>query len=184
MKRIAVSSLSLATSLFLLCVSSFALNPSEQLTAGFASLDKVINTASATQGQVVSAKLTQTIKTPEGLKLPRGTELIGRVDEVQASHDKSPAKLVLTFDRARLKDGKEIPIKATLIGIASPGTPEEQTEQVAGRDGFDQVPNSSSGTTLHSRIEANSSGTLTRPDKNIRLIDGTELQIAVAPASA
>jgi len=186
MKRFAVTSLSVAASFFLLCVSSFALNPSEHLTAGYARLDKSIDTSSATQGQTITARLAQTVDTPEGLKLHSGTELIGRVDQVQASHDSSPAKLVLTFDQARLKDGKDVPIKATLVGYAPAGAAQAQAppQEISARDKFEQKPYSSSGTTMRSSIESSNSAVLTRPDKNIKLDAGTELQIAIAPASA
>jgi hypothetical protein len=154
-----------------------------QLISGPAELSQPLDTKTATQGQIVSAKLIGTIQTPEGLKLPNGTELLGHVDQVQASHDKSEAKVTLTFDKARLKDGKEVPIKATLMEVNSPGTISRPPTKVTRDDTFNEET-STSGQTLHSAVPDANSGTLVRKDKDIHLVRGTALVIAVAPESA
>jgi len=184
MKRFAVISLSVASTFLVFSAGAFALSPSAQLEAGNARLTRELDTAHAMKGQMVTAKLTETIETPEGLKLPNGTELMGFVDQVQASHDKSPARLSLTFDKAQLKDGKDVAIKATLVAVAPSGAPDNLETKVAGNDSFDQEPGLLSGVSLHSKVQSNSSGTLISRDKNIRLVDGTQMQIAIAPASA
>lgn len=184
MKRFAVMSLSVASTFLVFSAGAFALSPSAQLEAGNARLTRELDSAHAMKGQMITAKLTQTIETPEGLKLPSGTELMGFVDQVQASHDKSPARLSLTFDKAQLKDGKDVAIKATLVAVAPSGAPDYLETKVAGNDSFDQEPGLLSGVNLHSKVQSKSSGTLTSRDKNIHLVDGTQMQIAIAPASA
>ena len=163
----------------------FAEAPSNgmQLMAGNARLTQRLDTKSATAGEKITAKLTNTIKTPEGLTLPNGTELLGRVDQVKSSNDRSPAKLVLTFDQAELKDGKQVPIKATLVGISPAGSIPQLPEKVARDDSFLQEPGTLSGVSMHSAVKADSSVTLTSRDKNIDLRNGTQMLIAVAPAS-
>ena len=184
MKRFAVLSLSVASTLLVFSAGAFALNPSSQLEAGNARLTKDLDTAHAMKGEMVTAKLTQTIETPEGLKLPNGTELMGHVDQVQPSYAKSPAKLSLTFDKAQLKDGKDVAIKATLVAVAPSGAPDDMESKIAGNDSFDQEPGLLSGVSLHSAVQGKTSGTLISRDKNIHLRAGTEMQIAIAPASA
>src|SRR5277367_5796929 len=102
MKRIAIASLSIAALLatFSGSGSAFAQSPSAQLTPGSALLGHSLDTKDAAAGQVVTAKLINPIETPDGLTLPRGTQLLGRIVDVQASHDKSPATLTLIFDKA------------------------------------------------------------------------------------
>lgn len=183
MRRSASSSLSIAATAFMLAGGAFALGQSQsmQLMSGSAELVHTIDSNSAMQGQIVSAKLTDTIKTPEGLKLPRGTELLGHVSQVQASHDKSPAKLALTFDKAQTKDGKQVPIKATLVEVAPAGELLGVPGKVAPDDAFNQEPGEISGVSMHSSVKADNSGTLISKDRNIRLETGTECMIAIAP---
>lgn len=183
MKRFATSSLSIATAFFALAGGGLAMGQSQsiQLMSGTAELVHTIDSKSAMQGQIVSAKLTDTIETPEGLKLPRGTELLGHVADVQPSHDKSPAKLALTFDKAQMKDGKQVPIKATLLEVAPPGQFAEVPQKVASDGAFNQEAGEISGVSMHSSVQGADSGTLMSKDKNIRLDTGTELVIAVAP---
>src|SRR6202042_1037477 len=52
--------------------------------------------------------------------LPKNTVLEGHVDQVQASDHKSDSMMVITFDKAKLKDGQELPIKATILAMAEP----------------------------------------------------------------
>lgn len=163
------------------CVFAEAPSQGMQLMSGDAQLIHRIDTKSAAPGQAVEAKLTDSIKTPEGLTLPRGTELLGRVDQVKASDNRSPAKLVLTFDKAQLKNGQEVAVKATLVAVSPVGSIGEIPEKVASDDSFLQEPGRIAGVSMHSAVQADNSGTLMSKDKNIDLKDGTELLIAVAP---
>lgn len=185
MKRFATSSLSIATTVLMLAGGAFTLGQSQsmQLMSGDALLDHELNTRNAVKGQEITARLTQTIETPEGLKLPRGTELVGQVDQVAASHDRSGATLALTFDKARMKDGKEVPIKATLEEVGQENTIALIGGKVAPNGQFDQKPGEFPGVSMHSAVQSTESGTLTSKDKNIRLDQDTEMLIAVAPQS-
>ncbi len=83
---------------------------------------------------------------------------MGHVAQVQASHDKSAATLSLTFDKAQLKDGRDIPIKATLVQVAPSGAPDNLETRVAGNDSFDQQPGLLSRSDLRSAVQGNTSG--------------------------
>jgi hypothetical protein len=90
-----------------------------QLVPALASLDHTLDAKKAKQGDVVTAKLQKDVSIPEQ-PLPKNTLLEGHVDQVQASDHKSDSTVVVTFDKAKLKNGTEVPIKATVLEIAQP----------------------------------------------------------------
>jgi len=182
MKRIAIASLSIAAllSTFSGSGSAFAQSPGAQLTPGSALLGHSLDTKDAAAGQVVTAKLISSIDTPDGLTLPRGTQLLGRIVDVKPSHDKSAATLTLVFDKAKVK-GKEVPIKATLVAMGPQNTLPDAPAKVASTDSFDQPAGELPGVSLHSTVQSDNSGVLTSKDSNIRLDNATEILLAVAP---
>ena len=88
-------------------------------------LDRTLDSKSAATGQVVTAKLDGTVTTADGTKLPRGTELIGKVADVKNAN--GAASVSMVFTSAKLKGGKEIPVKATLLGAFPDVDPVAQT---------------------------------------------------------
>jgi hypothetical protein len=154
-----------------------------KLMAGNSELVHTLSTKSAKQGDPVAVKLTESIKTPEGVMLPRGTELLGHVDSVTASANKGPADLVLTFNQAQLKDGKTLAIKATLAGFSAADEPQELPVAVAPDGAFDQLAGSKSGVALRSAVKEEASGTLTSERRNVELAPGTQFLIAVGVES-
>lgn len=103
-----------------------------QLVAAKASLDKTLDAKKAKQGDPVTAKLQQDVQIPGAQILPKNTELTGHIDQVEASQHKSDSTIVVTFDHARLKDGQELPIKATVMAIAQPVNMAQQQQQQSG----------------------------------------------------
>lgn len=91
-----------------------------------AELSKTLDTKKAKQGDVVNAKLEESVQIPNAQELPKNTVLEGHVDQVTASANKSDSTMVVTFDKAKLKDGQELPIKATVIGLSEPAMAAEQ----------------------------------------------------------
>jgi hypothetical protein len=85
-----------------------------------AQLDKTLDTKKAKQGDPVTAKLQQNVQIPDAQALPKNTVLEGHVDQVEPSQNKSDATVTVTFDKAKLKDGKEVPIKATVLAVSEP----------------------------------------------------------------
>ena len=186
------SSLAIAVALIAACSYASAQSSTAdlQLVGANATLVQNISSKSASQGDAVTARLTSTVKS--ATELPKGTVLLGKVDEVQASTDGSPAKLSIVFDRARLRDGHEIPIKATLLG-AYP--------ELDGYGGYDQNSDESllpqsipvdekvdqepgplpNNVAMHSAVKEDLSAVFTSTDHNINLKKGTQLQVAIAP---
>jgi hypothetical protein len=178
MNRLALTFITLAATSLTLSGTAFSQN--EQLMAGTATLDHQLDTRSATAGQIITAKLSQEIVTPGGVKLPRGTELVGHIDQAQASKGKSSAEIDLTFDKAQLKDGKSLPIKATLVQISEAYSVEAPQTVVTADAVYDQkdvLP----GIDLYSKVQADNSGKLVSKNKNFHLLPDTELLVAIAP---
>jgi hypothetical protein len=161
-----------------------------QLVGANATLVQDISSKSASQGDAVTAKLTSTVK--GATELPKGTVLLGKVDEVQASTNRSPAKLSIVFDRAHLRDGHEIPIKATLLGAYPEldgyvGYDQNSDEPLLPQsipvdEKVDQEPGAlHNNVAMHSAAKEDVSAVFTSTDHNIDLKKGTQLQVAIAP---
>lgn len=154
-------------------------------------LNRTLDSGNAAVGQVVTVKLNGSVNAPDGVKLPRGTELIGKVASVQPAQNNGPASVALVFTSAKLKDGREIPVKATLIGAytASEGSDATYGSQsmapvpgkVAADDTFDQEPGALKHVALTSAVKNDDSGTFSSTEGNFRLDAGTYLQFGVAP---
>jgi hypothetical protein len=91
-----------------------------ELVRAQAELNKTIDAKKAKQGDPVMAKLVADVQVPGAQPLPKNTVLEGHVDQVTASEHKSDSTMVVTFDKAKLKDGQEVPIKATILAMAEP----------------------------------------------------------------
>jgi hypothetical protein len=181
MKPQILKSLGLASALIVLPGFALAQNQAGavQLKPADAVLVQALDAKSAKPGQNVTARLTSSIETSDGVKLPSGTELLGRVDTVKASEEKGASTLSLTFNQARLKDGKTLPVKATLVGFSPAGSSDVLPGSVAPDGAFDQEPGAIGAVAMHSEVQQNVSGTLTDAHHNIRLGQGTQLMIAV-----
>jgi hypothetical protein len=188
MKQIALTIFGLATAVLAVSGSAVAQDQhrTTRLVEGKAQLDSRLDTKSATQGKAVTAHLTDSIETSQGVKLPRNTRLLGHVDQVKASENGSPSTLVITFDKAQLKDGKDVPVKATIVAVSPRGEPQEIAMNVGSDGEVLQEPGTIAGVSLRSAVHDSSSGTLTGDHRNIKLGFGTELVVAIAapPAAA
>jgi hypothetical protein len=91
-----------------------------QLVEVKAELSSSLDAKKAKEGQPVTAKLQDDVQVPDAQALPKNTVLEGHVDQVQASENKGDSSVVVTFDKARLKDGQELPIKATVVAMHQP----------------------------------------------------------------
>jgi hypothetical protein len=112
-----------------------------QMVRASAELSKALDAKKAKQGDEVDAKLQDDVKGGNAQELPRNTVLEGHIDQVQPSESKSNSTLVVTFDKAKLKDGEELPIKATVLAIAEPVS-DSQGQQPLNQNGM--VPSTSS----------------------------------------
>jgi hypothetical protein len=187
------SSLAISAMLISMCgyAAAQAMPDNMRLVSADANLIQRLDSKSAAQGQVVTAKLTASVKDGTSLDLPKGTLLIGKVEQVQTSKDNGPAKLTIVFDQARLSDGHAIPIKATLLAAypsdsgdywAETGNIEAvQPHFIPADEKIDQEPGALSHVALHSAVQSNNSGEFLSTDRNIDLERGTQLQLAIAP---
>lgn len=158
------------------------------------SLDAKLDAKKDQAGSAVEAKLRQKVVLTDGTILPNGTMLLGVVamDDMQ---QQGMSKLALRFDRARLRNGTVVPIKATIVGFFGPGVNDSDSYPAVPGD---QVPNSWNdgtlqidqidvvgGVDLHSGIASANSGVFVSTKKDdIKLNHGSEIQFAIAPAGA
>ena len=165
-----------------------------QLVGVNARLDHVLDTKSAKQGDAVTAKLDGTVKTANGVKLEKGTVLTGTVTSVQPAASGGSSSLAVAFTTAQLKDGKQVPVKVTVIG-AFPSNEGDQAlygaesippppDHVNSQEGVDQESGLLHNIALHSRAQEQNSGTFSKKDGNLKLSAGTYLQIGIAPINS
>lgn len=91
-----------------------------EMVAARASLSKSIDAKKAKPGDAVTAKLEEDVKLPDSVDLPKNSVLLGRIDQVQPSENRGDSSVQVTFDKAQLKNGQQIAIKATIMQIAPP----------------------------------------------------------------
>lgn len=86
-----------------------------------AELTKKLDSKKAKVGDEVEAKTTDEAKLPNGTDLPKGTKLKGNVIDVKAkSKEQNDSHMVISLNRAELKDGKEVPISAAVTSMTAP----------------------------------------------------------------
>lgn len=189
-------SLSLAAIVAMACSYAGAQAAPEnmRLVSADALLIQNINSKNAAQGQVIMAKLTSNVKEPGQTELPKGTLLVGQVEEADPSNSGGPSKLSIVFNQARLSDGRTIPIKATLLsaypanegyGESAPPPEVVLANVIPDHESVDQEPGMLGGNVaMHGAVKENVSAVFTSKDHNINLKRGTQFQIAIAPESA
>ena len=161
----------------------------DQMVPTRAAIDRTLDAKNSKPGTEFTARLPRKVHLKDGTELPAGTVLVGQV-AVDDLNESGQSKLALCIDQAKLKDGKTIPVKATIVGVYAPGAGAWTPYDIAPGDqvpndwsnGTRQViqPNVFRGVDLHSRITSKNSGVLvsTRED-DIRLKRGTELALAI-----
>jgi hypothetical protein len=84
-------------------------------------LSDTVDTRKSKPGDTVKAKTSEDVKTAGVIVIPHGTRLVGHVTEAQAAAKSDvPARLGIVFDRADLKDGRQIPLHTALYALAAP----------------------------------------------------------------
>jgi len=185
----------LATSFFCTGAALAAAIPSSnlRLMSTNAQLVHTLNSRKLVLGRSVSAKLTMDVHLANGMNLPSGTLLMGKVIGIHEGGASHMTRVSLLFNRARLKDGRMIPIKTTLLGAMPPSNSyyagsgnyfPDESKPVAWDAKIIQQPGILSHVALHSAVESRSSGTFLSKRDDIHLPAGTQLRIAIAPLSA
>jgi hypothetical protein len=86
-----------------------------------AELTKSIDAKKAKQGDEVTARLTQDVKSSGQVALHKGTKLVGHVTEAQAkSKESGESRLGIAFDKAVLKGGEEMAFTGVIQALAAP----------------------------------------------------------------
>jgi hypothetical protein len=158
-----------------------------QMVPALAELDSSVS-ADMESGHRFQAILGNSVRLKDGTELPDGTELIGFVayHTVQADGGSS---LALRFTMAKLSSGDVVPIKATITGLfppeVLPGSVNYATENAEMWNGtavaIDQQGDMAGGD-FHSRIASNNSGLFISRSNDVKLLSGSELGLAIAPA--
>jgi len=93
-----------------------------QMAAGStiqATLAKPVDARKNKAGDEVVAKTTEDVKSNGQVVVPKGSKIIGHVTEVKArGKGESDSAVGIAFDRATLKDGREMPLSASIQAIA------------------------------------------------------------------
>jgi hypothetical protein len=72
-------------------------------------------------GDAVKARTSEDVKADGVVVIPRGAKLVGRVTEAQIAANKGEqARLGVVFERAELKDGRQVSLQARLHALAAP----------------------------------------------------------------
>lgn len=165
------------------------------LVSANAVLTQPLNSKSARQGQSVTAKLTSKVKTAEQIELPKGTLLMGKVEQVQTAYSNGEgSRISILFNEARLENGREIPVKATLLAAYPPQLYYVSDDQnsymmiqprtIPSNQKIIQEPGTLSHIALHSAVQSNVSGVFLSKKDDIKLDRGTRLQLAIAPETS
>jgi hypothetical protein len=97
-------------------------------------LTKPLDAKKCKPGDVVEARAAQDVKQDGKVVLKKGTPLMGHVTEAQArANGQSESRLGVVFDHAVMKDGRQIPLNASIQALAS-----QQSSAMAGA-GSDDV---------------------------------------------
>jgi hypothetical protein len=171
--------------------SAAAQQQAAQMVPAEAVLDKELDAKKAQQGEQFSAKLTSTVHLKNGTELPKGTALVGKITTDNMGHA-GESSLALQFTEAQLKDGKTIPIQATIVGISAPASSESWDYSAGGAPPDEwngqalQVDDQGvlSGVDLHSRIGGENSGVFVSKRSDMKLAARSQISLAIYTQSA
>ena len=82
-------------------------------------LTKSVDAKKAKQGDAVEAKTTSIAQGEGGIEIPKGSKLLGHVTEAKArGKGEEQSVLGIAFDKAKLKNGQEVPFHALVQAVA------------------------------------------------------------------
>ena len=93
-----------------------------------ATLAKTLDAQRVKEGDPVIARPEAKLHLADGIDLETSSKLLGRVDTVQPSTNKGDSAITVTFDKVLFKDGRQIPVKATILWIGQPPSQLNPTE--------------------------------------------------------
>lgn len=155
-----------------------------------ARLQQKLDASTAHSGQEVRAKLNGSVRV-SGMHLNRGTELVGKVDQVQASSNGGTSMLSIVFNQAKMKDGRTVPVKVTVLGaypsdeaqlaINGNQTMPPPPRHVENNERVDQEAGTLHHVSLHSAVQNQDSVTFRDDRGDLKLKAGTFLELGIAP---
>ncbi len=155
------------------------------MVAATATLPHTLDSDKDHLDSTIQAELYRKITLSNGTILPAHTLLIGKIsrDDLNAG----TSEFAVRFDQAQLKDGKTVPIKATIVGIRRPtsdsedyATSNDWTSQTLTVEQLNVV----SGVDLHSEIASNDSAVFVSTKKHdVKVPAGSDLKLAIGPAT-
>jgi hypothetical protein len=84
-------------------------------------LSDTVDARKCKPGDIIKAKASEDVKAGGIVVIPRGAKLIGHVTEAQpAAKAGEQARLGFVFDRADLKDGRQVPLHTAFYALAAP----------------------------------------------------------------
>lgn len=106
-----------------------------------AELNQSVDSKKAKQGDSITAHTTETVKSDGKVVMAKGTKLVGHITRATArANGDADSALAVQFDRAILKDRREVPLQVTIQALASA----ESTAAVSG-DELQPVGNAGGG---------------------------------------
>jgi len=89
-------------------------------TAFNAALSAPVDSKKCKPGDAVSARMTEAVKSEGKMVIPKGSKLMGHVTEASSrDNGETESALGIVFDKAILKNGKEIPLNVAIRALAS-----------------------------------------------------------------
>lgn len=82
-----------------------------------AQLNTTVNTSNATVGEQVNATVLAPVKRDHEVLLPKGSELLGTVKNVNPGSSNAAAMLSVEFTAAVMPNGQRVPLKAGISGF-------------------------------------------------------------------
>jgi uncharacterized lipoprotein YbaY len=161
-------------------------NQAAQMVAAIATLPRTLDADKDHLDSTFEAELDHKVILADGTVLPSHTVLNGTItrDDMQAA---GKSQFAVRFDRAQLKNGKTVPIKATIVDIARPtydtdeyAVTNDWTNQTLSVEQLNVV----SGVDLHSEIAGNDSAVFVSTKKHdVKVPAGSELKLAIGLAA-
>jgi uncharacterized lipoprotein YbaY len=164
-------------------VDSAGANEAAQMVPAIATLPHTLDADKDHLDATIEAELDHKVTLSDGTVLPSHTVLNGRItrDDMQAA---GKSEFALRFNQAQLKDGKTVPIKATIVDIRRPDPDTTSSNDWTSQTLTVEQLNVVSGVDLHSEIASNDSAVFVSTKKHdVKVPAGSELKLAIGPAS-
>jgi type IV secretory pathway VirB10-like protein len=85
-----------------------------------ATLSDTVDARKSKPGDPIKAKASEDVKVAGIVAIPRGAKLIGKITQAQVSTKADDqARLGFVFDRAELKDGRQVPLQTAFYALAA-----------------------------------------------------------------